>query len=238
MKILALDSTAKAASAALCEDGRVLASFVCDNGLTHSEKLLPMAEAVLQSLSLTVADVDLFAVTAGPGSFTGVRIAAAIVKGLAFGRGKPCVGVSTLEALAENLVPLEGLYCPVMDARRNQLYNALFTFRDGALVRLTPDRAISPEALCGELVAYTGMNLYLCGDGDNLARDCLRRASLPPAQTPLPLRLQSAAAVARCAYRAFLRGEAVSEQDLLPTYLRAPQAERERAEQEKAAPNG
>lgn len=131
MLILAMDSTAVAASVALLTDGAPLAAFHLDNGNTHSETLLPMVESVLRCTGKTVDDIDLFAVSAGPGSFTGVRIGVATVKGLAFGKGKPCVGVSTLEALAENLVPTGGLLCPVMNARRGQVYNALFRVETG-----------------------------------------------------------------------------------------------------------
>ena len=125
MLILALDSTAVVGSVALCRDEKVIASFTVKNGNTHSETLLPMVEAVLRSANVRACDVDLFACSTGPGSFTGVRIGTATVKGLAFGRDVCCLGVSTLEALAENAVPTDALICPVMNARRGQVYNAL-----------------------------------------------------------------------------------------------------------------
>ena len=114
MKLLALDSSATVATVALCEDDRLLAEYTLNNGNTHSETLLPMVESVLRSYGITVRDVDLFAASNGPGSFTGVRIGAATLKGLAFGAGKPCLGVSTLEAIAENLSVRAGLICPVI----------------------------------------------------------------------------------------------------------------------------
>ena len=126
MLIIALDSTAVVASVALCRDDTPIAIFHVKNGNTHSETLLPMVESVLKCAGYTVDDVDLFACSVGPGSFTGVRIGVSTVKGLAFGKNKPCVAVSTLEALAENLVPQSGILCPVMNARRGQVYNALF----------------------------------------------------------------------------------------------------------------
>ena len=126
MKILALDSTAIVSTVAICEDEKLLAQFTINNGNTHSETLLPMIEASLKVLKLTTDDIDLFACSAGPGSFTGVRIGAATIKGLAFNRNKPCAPVSSLDALAHNLLYTNGIVCPVMNARRSQLYNALF----------------------------------------------------------------------------------------------------------------
>ena len=126
MKILALDSSATVATVALCEDQRLLAEYTVNNGNTHSETLLPMVESLLANFSMTAKDVDIFAASIGPGSFTGVRIGAATLKGLAFASNKACVGVSTLEARAYNLVSHKGLICPVMNARRSQVYTALF----------------------------------------------------------------------------------------------------------------
>jgi tRNA threonylcarbamoyladenosine biosynthesis protein TsaB len=235
MNILALDSTAVSASAAVARDTHTLAEFSADNGLTHSELLLPMAEATMQACSLEVADIDLFACTVGPGSFTGVRIGVATVKGLAFGTGKRCAAVSTLEALAENLVPLTGIYCPVMDARRGQVYNALFEYRSGVLKRLCPDRAISLVSLGEELTEkYHGIPIWLAGDGYTIAREALDHTGIKIQTTPTALILQSAAAVARCAYRMAEAGITVSDTALVPTYLRLPQAERERLAKESA----
>ncbi len=236
MKILALDSTAVTASAAVLSDGRVLADFTADNGLTHSELLLPMAEAVLHAARMQIEDVDLFACTVGPGSFTGVRIGVATVKGLAFGTGKMCAAVSTLEALAEGLTPLDGIYCPVMDARRGQVYNALFEYRGGTLKRLTADRAVSLTALSQELKEkYPDAPIYLAGDGYDLAYGTLTDLGVTLCVTPQNLRRQSAACVARCAHRLAEGGNTVSSAALLPTYLRLPQAERERLERENAS---
>lgn len=243
MKILAFDSTAKSASAAVAEDGKILSYSVADNGLTHSEILLPMAEAVLLSAKISLDDVSLFAVTAGPGSFTGVRIGVATVKGLAQDYEEParknCVAVSTLEALAENLAPSDGLLVPVMDARRNEVYNALFRFENGTLVRLTPDRAISLAELGRELTEkYGNETVRLCGDGYGVAMAALREYPLRLAETPPLLRVQNAASVAAVAYRAALRGETVAEGELRPVYLRLPQAERDRLAKEQAKKAG
>lgn len=233
MNILALDSTAVAASCAVARDAHTLAEFTADNGLTHSELLLPMAEAAMHASHLDVADIDLFACTVGPGSFTGVRIGVATVKGLAFGTGKRCAAVSTLEALAENLAPLPGLYCAVMDARRGQVYNALFEWRDGALRRLCPDRAISLSDLGRELrEKYEGVKVYLAGDGYDIAYNAFTDTGIRLMVTPVGLRLQSAAAVARCALRLAEAGATVSDSALVPIYLRLPQAERDRLAKE------
>ena len=231
LKILAFDSTAKTASVALLEDERIRADFYADNGKTHSEILLPMAEDVCARAHIKTEDIDLFAVTAGPGSFTGVRIGVATVKGLAFSMTdeKNCVSVSTLEAIAENLFPLDGIYVPVMDARRNEVYNAIFRAENGTLTRLCPDRAISLSALGDELMTlYRNEKIRLAGDGYEVAKAYLATLPLEIAETPLRLRMQSADSVARVALRLALRGEVLSARELAPTYLRLPQAERDR----------
>lgn len=225
MLILAMDSTAVAASVALLDNGAPLAAFHLNNGNTHSETLLPMAESVLRCTGKTVNDIDLFAVAAGPGSFTGVRIGVATVKGLAFGKGKPCVGVSTLEALAENLVPTGGLLCPVMNARRGQVYNALFRVENGALTRLCPDRALSVEELEAELLTYSEP-VTLCGDGAEPVKNSFTKCDV--ALPPLTLIEQNAVSVALCAARMAKEGRTCTDKELKPVYLRMPQAERER----------
>ena len=226
MKILSLDSTALVASVALSEDGKRLGELTIENGNTHSETLLPMVEFLLQRFSMTPDDVDLFAVSAGPGSFTGVRIGAATLKGLAFGTNKPCVGVSTLEALAYNLRAHDGLICPVMNARRKQVYTALFRAKDGALERLMPDSAIPITELDERLSAFEEP-VRLCGDGYEITEALLSHPILP---VPMELRQQSAYSVAQVARIAYENGSVDSDITLAPTYLRLSQAERERAE--------
>ncbi len=231
MKILALDSTAQVATVALCEDSRLLAEYSINNGNTHSETILPMIESILRMLHLTADDIDLFCASAGPGSFTGVRIGVATVKGLAFNKNKPCIGVSTLEALAQNLTVLNGLLCPVMNARRNQVYTALFRCRDGQLQRLTEDRAIAIAELDTLLEEY-GEPVYLCGDGYDITKEHLKH---PTQHTPERLRHQSAysvAQVARCLHECGVR---TTDAEMVATYLRPCQAERERMEREHAS---
>jgi len=229
MKILAIDSTAEVASVSICEDRTPIAVYTVRNGNTHSQTLLPMVEAALKHSALTVSDVDLFAASEGPGSFTGVRIGAATLKGLAFGRGLPCVGVSTLEALAYNLIGFDGIICPVMNARRAQVYNALFRYEKGALVRLCPDRAIAIAELEAELVSMND-KVYLVGDGYNVTANGF--ASLIPEETPIALRYQNAYSVAQCALNAYRDGKYVSDAEITATYLRLSQAERERLEKQ------
>ena len=165
MIILAFDGTARCASCAVLRDGTCLGEYNIDNGLTQSELLLPMAESLMKSLKLKFSEIDLYATSVGPGSFTGVRIGAALVKGLAFGRDIPCASVSTLDALAENLRGIRGIIVPVMDARRGQVYSALFRCDGENLEKLTEDMAISINDLGKMLMDHQGESIYLVGDG-------------------------------------------------------------------------
>ena len=225
MLILAFESTAKAASAALVRDGKLVSQYSQCSGLTHSRTLLPMGEDMLKNAELTLGDVDLIAVAHGPGSFTGVRIGVSMVKGLAWAADKPCVGVSTLEAMAWHGLAAGGLICPVMDARRSQVYNALFRMEDGRPVRLTEDRPIALTELAEELRAYKE-RVFLVGDGAELSFRTLSALSLPCDLAPENLRMQSAWGVAMAA----MDKEPGSADSLLPVYLRLSQAERERQE--------
>ena len=229
MKILAFDSTATTASVAVTEDSRLLGEVTLNNGNTHSETLLPMAQALLGMLRLTVGDIDLFACSAGPGSFTGVRIGAATVKGMAFGTKKPCVGVSTLEALANNMKGHSGIVCPVMNARRSQVYTAIFESDGETLKRVSEDMAIGADELDEMLSAYE-CPVYLVGDGIEVALDCFKKTRATAA--PEQLRYQSAYSVSEVALRMHAEGKSVSDAELTATYLRLSQAERERIERE------
>ena len=226
MKILALDSSAIVATVALCEDEALLGELTVNNGNTHSETLLPMVEFLLDRFGLTPDDLDALAVSKGPGSFTGVRIGAATVKGLAFGTSLPCVGVSTLEALAYNLIGYDGLICPVMNARRKQVYTALFRAKDGVLERILPDQAIAIAELDEKLKAFDEP-VRLVGDGYDITEELLTHEILP---TPIRLRAQSAYSVAQVAKLLLANGFDGKDTDLAPSYLRLSQAERERAE--------
>ena len=230
MIILAFDSTAKAASVAVCDDEKLLALYNIDNGLTQSELLLPMAENMLKSLNLTFDDVGLLACAVGPGSFTGVRIGVALVKGIAFGKNIPCVSVSTLDELAENLKGLDGIIVPCMDARRAQVYTATYKGEDGQLTKLTDDRAIAITELAVELREYGDTPIYLSGDGYDVAKRGLLAAGIKTKDTPSLLITENAYSIALIAKRKYDSGEYGSDLDIAPTYLRMPQAERERLE--------
>ncbi len=240
MLILALDSTALVGSVALCENDHLLAECTLNTGNTHSETLLPTVEFVLKSCGVTVDEVDLFACTVGPGSFTGVRIGAATVKGIAFGKGKPCVGVSTLEALATNARAFDGIICPCMNARREQVYNALFESKGGKLTRLCEDRALAIEDLLRELEAYApDHKIYLVGDGAELVMDYDESGDqFPVLDDSLilleeRLRNQSGYSVAQVALAMYQNGISCTDAELVPIYLRPSQAERVRMENEE-----
>lgn len=234
MKILAIDTSAIVASAALYENDEPIAFCSQRSGLTHSETMLPIVRDLLRNAKTELSDIDLFAVSAGPGSFTGVRIGISTVKGLAFGTNKPCVGVSTLEAMAWSIAPFcEGeIICPVMDARRDQVYNALFTYRNGRPFRLTEDSLLSADALIERLAAYK-MPVRVMGDGYHLLE---KKAPPFMLYTPKASRQQSGCGVAQAAYALYLETEDKSRfSDILlrPEYLRPSQAERELAEKQK-----
>lgn len=233
MITLSFDSTAKVASVAVTDGDRPLAVYSIDNGLTQSELLLTMAEDMLKSLHLSFSDIELLAASVGPGSFTGVRIGTALVKGIAFGKGIPCASVSTLEALAENLRGMNGIIVPAMDARRSQLYTAIFEGKDGDIIRKTEDMAISIEELSVMLREYEGLPIFIVGDGYEVAHRELSRLGISLAVTPKALISQSAYSVAAVAWRLYREGAVGDDISHLPTYLRVPQAERERLERQK-----
>lgn len=227
--ILAIDTSSVTASCALLDGDRVVAESFCNAGITHSATLMPMIEGLFAYSCKNIGDVTMFAGTAGPGSFTGVRIGASILLGLAFGKGLPCVGVSALEAAALPFSSYKDvLVCPVMDARRGQFYNALF--RNGQ--RLTEDRAISAAELDAELSAYSSPVL-LCGDGHELAKKLMPDRVYE--QTPCDLIYPRASSVARLAKRIYENapeGSDFSDLKYKPVYLRPSQAERVRNEKE------
>lgn len=237
MKILAFESTAKACSVALCEDEFLLAQSYQNSGLTHSTTLMPMAEDLLRNCGVKLGDVDCLAVAVGPGSFTGLRIGISTVKGLSWGAEKPCVGVSTLEAMAWNLAHMDGVICCAMDARRKQVYNALFRAQGGALERLCEDRAISLEELAMERTGAFQTQIVV-GDGAELCYNDAQQRGHSLVLAPPHLRYQNAWGVARAALERAKRGEMVSGAALEANYLRLSQAERERLERQKESNEG
>ena len=232
MLILAFETSAKAASVALLEEKKLLGESYQNTGLTHSQTLMVMAEDLLKQCGKTVSDVTAVAVAEGPGSFTGVRIGVAAAKGFAWGAELPCYGVSTLEAMAESLGIYQGYVCPCMDARRSQVYNALFYVNCGKLERVREDRAIALADLKTELQTLEGP-IFLVGDGANLAYNTLS-SEVPALILPPEHRIhQRATGVAILAARKQAAGETGDGNALSPNYLRLSQAERERMEKEK-----
>ncbi len=225
MLTLAFESSAKAASVALVCDGKLISQYSQCSGLTHSRTLLPMAEDMLKNAELGLDKVDVFAVAYGPGSFTGIRIGVSTVKGLAWATEKPCVGVSTLEAMAWHGLAAGGYICPVMDARRSQVYNGLFKIEGEKPIRLCEDRAIALPLLGDELKKLDAP-VFLVGDGAELTAAYLKEQGLPYVLAPDNLRWQSAWGVAMAA----MDKTPGNADELLPVYLRLSQAERERQE--------
>ena len=224
MKILALETSAKAVSAAVVENGKVLCSGYQDTGLTHSRTLMPIVEHILKNTGMTMAQIDAVAVAAGPGSFTGIRIGVSAAKGLAFAIEKPTVSVSVLAAMARNVAFRDGLIICAMDARRNQVYNALFEAKDGVLTRLTEDRAIGLAELTEE-VRNDPRPKTVVGDGGRLCADFLTAQGVECLLAPPHLVMQNAMSVALEAEELAAKGQLQSAQELLPIYLRPPHAE-------------
>ena len=231
MLTLAFETSAKAGSVALTEDGKLLGESYQNTGLTHSQTLMVMAEDLLKQCGKTMADVTSVAVAEGPGSFTGVRIGVAAAKGLAWGGQLPCYGVSTLEAMAVSLGVYEGTVCACMDARRAQVYNALFLVEGGKLTRISEDRAIALAELKTELEHIDGP-IFLVGDGAVLTHKTLS-GEIPNLILPPEHRLhQRAVGVALLAEQMQAAGEPGNGNALSPNYLRLSQAERERLEKQ------
>ena len=230
MKILALETSSVTESVAVTEGERLLAQSFYNSGLTHSATLMPMAAALLEQAGLSLAEMDVIAVAAGPGSFTGVRIGVAAAKGLAWPGDKPCAACSTLESMAWQCAHVDGEICAVMDARRSQVYSARFLARDGGLTRLSPDQAIELEQLCAQAGA-SGAEQLLVGDGAALCSQAFQAAVVPARTMPPHLVYPTAWGVARAALRLAQAGELVPPERLMPEYHRLSQAERERLEQ-------
>lgn len=233
MKVLAIDCSAKSVSVAIAENGKLLAEGFLNIKLTHSETLMPIIEQTLSNTKLTLKDIDAFAVTAGPGSFTGIRIGISAVKGMAFAEGKPVFAFSTLEAMALSLAKsnmFSGVLCGLMDARRNQFYNALFKIEKGEITRLTADRMIEAENLKTELLDFN-TPVILMGDGTELFYS-LSGEDEAFSLAPETNRVQRAAGIAiKASFDNSLTP--LSPDALQAIYLRKSQAEREREEKLK-----
>ncbi len=228
MRILALESSAVAASCAIMQDGKLISESFVNIGLTHSQTLLPLTQQALTAANLSVDDIDIFAVAAGPGSFTGIRIGVAAVKGLTFAKSKPCYAVSTLEAMAWSAAIEDTIICPVMDARCMQVYTALFEHKDGQMHRLLEDSAIKTDELCNILSGYS-KNVLFIGDGTDKFISTMQQNGIKCFAAPISVRHQHASGVACAAYKAYTDNiPPIKAEQLVPCYLRLSQAERER----------
>ena len=226
MKILAVDTSATAASVAVAEENKLIGEFSINTALTHSQTLMPMVDELLKNTGVSVNDIDAVAVNAGPGSFTGVRIGVAAVKGIAFPKNLPCVSVSTLESMAYNMLGNDCIVCSVMDARCSQVYNALFRVKGCTVTRMTDDRALSLTDLKNEL-QNINEKVVLVGDGAVLCSKFLGEELENIMLAPFNNRIQTASSVAYAAFEKINNGETVKADELMPVYLRLPQAQRE-----------
>lgn len=227
MLFFGIDTCCMAATAALCDEERLIAETVINTKKTHSEKMLPQIDNMLSSAEIDIADIDCFCVACGPGSFTGVRIGVAMIKAFAQAADKPCVSVSTLNALAHNVSVFSGIICPILDARRNQVYNALFQGGNN-LKRLCDDRALGVDELIEELKGYNQPVIFL-GDGVLAYGDEIKSALGDMAVfAPVAQRLNSAASVCQAGMELYKEGKTVAYEDITPQYVRLSQAEREK----------
>lgn len=230
MLVLGIDTSAVVSTCAVCEIGdteKVIASGLINTKLTHSQTLVPFMESLLKSVNIKLSDIDAFAVSSGPGSFTGLRIGISAIKGIAFALDKKCISVSTLLGIAYNFRAYDGIVCACMDARCNQVYNALFRVTGGKIERLCEDRAMFINELADDLRQYDGEKTMLAGDGAELAYKTINGENIRLA--PADLRFQKGTGVcfaAECC-------EQIPPKELMPVYLRLPQAERERIAREK-----
>lgn len=226
MKILALDTSAKAASVCLAQEDKIIGEFFINTALTHSQTLVPMIEQLCKNTGTALNDIDAIAINAGPGSFTGVRIGVAAAKGLAFQHNLPCVSVSTLESMAYNLLGSDCVVCAVMDARCSQVYNALFRVSGDKVERLCDDRAISLTDLKLDLQQYSE-KVVLVGDGAQISFKFLENSLENVFLAPINKVSQTAASVACAAFKQINGGNTLTPAELMPVYLRLPQAQRE-----------
>lgn len=230
MKIVAMDSSGLVASVAVIEDESMIAEYTINYKKTHSQTLMPMLENVVSMTGLSLEDVDAFAVAAGPGSFTGLRIGSATVKGLGLALNKPVIGVPTVDALSYNLWDSDKVICPVMDARRNQVYTGIYEFRNGEHIILMPQAAMDIKELV-ERLNEIGRDVIMLGDGVPVARNYVdENAAVNVSYAPAHLARQRAGAVGVLACKYYSEGKYESAADHKPEYLRMSQAEREREE--------
>ncbi len=233
MKILALDSSGLVASVAVVEDDNLLAEYTVNYKKTHSQTLLPMLDEICKMIELDLETIDGIAVAAGPGSFTGLRIGSATAKGLGLALNKPLVGVETVEALAYNLYDASAWICPMMDARRKQVYTGIYTFKDHQMETIMAQTPMAVEELV-EMLNKENHPVIFLGDGVAVYREMIQNTMTAPYSfAPAHVNKQRAGAVAALGLEKLKKGQGESARDHQPEYLRLSQAERERAEKEK-----
>lgn len=226
MYVLGVDTTGSTASVGILRDGKILADFTLSSGNTHSTTLLPMIENAVKIAGITLDDINLYGVSIGPGSFTGLRIGVATVKGLAVKNNVPCVGVSSLQALSENYFGTDdSIICPLIDARRERAYFAFFRIKEGNIVRLSEDSVLELSKIKEKLIDFGTEKVHFCGDGAKLI--CQDN------KEPDDLNTLKGISVAKIAFDLYNKGIWTNEAELLPVYLQKTQAEREREEKLK-----
>lgn len=236
MRILAVDTSTNVASVAILEDDIIIGKYDCNKGKTHSQQLMPMIQSLLEKVNLSAQDIDAFAASIGPGSFTGLRIGVTTIKAMAFAAGKPVISVYTLDALAYNMSMSKGLICPIIDARNNQVFTAVYRFIDGKLERLTEYLGIHINELVEVIRKMEGMNkeVVFLGDACHMHKDYfIAELGNGVSIAPINLALADASSVALLARDLFLDGKSENCFDMVPFYLRKSQAEREREMNEK-----
>ena len=234
MKILGLDSSGIVASVAIVEDDVLIAEYTVNYKKTHSQTLLPMLDEIAKMTELDLNSIDAIAVAAGPGSFTGLRIGAATAKGLGLALKKPLIAIPTVEGLAYNLYDIPGLICPIMDARRKQVYTGIYRFTDHQLKVVEDQMAVSMETVIEKLNQY-GEAVTFLGDGVPVFHELIaEKMTVPYSFAPAHVNKQRAAAVAALGEIYYRQGKTETAMEHVPDYLRVSQAERERAEREAA----
>lgn len=237
MRVLALDSSGLVASVAVLEDDTILAEYTVNYKKTHSQTLLPMLDVIVKMIDLDLNTVDAIAVAAGPGSFTGLRIGSATAKGLGLTLNKPLIPVPTVDALAYNLYDSKGLICPIMDARRNQVYTGIYSFENGTMQVQMQQDAMGIQELI-ELLNEKGQAVTFLGDGVPVYRKVIEENCKVPYQfAPAHVNKQRAAAVGALGMLYYKEGKVETAAEHQPEYLRVSQAERERAEKLAAQKN-
>ena len=236
MKILSVDTSANVATAAISEDDKLICEYSVNNKLTHSQTLMPIIDSILKQAETDLSEINLIAVANGPGSFTGLRIGVSAVKGFANAANIPVVGISTLTSMAYNLPYCPHIICPIMDARRSQVYNAIYKWNGNELCELKAPRALGIDELLDELSDYE--TVVFLGDGVPVHKSVICETLKNKASfAPLNTNIQHASSLSVAAINAYKEGKAINGFDLTPVYLRKSQAEREAEENEKRKEN-